>query len=354
MRDFNGVLEGLSGTCVARKTVGVFAVLVFAPALCLAQAPAAPAAAAAPAQAASTQDRQGEKVSYVIGAGDLISVHASNVPELAEKTIRVDMNGAINLPVAGKLQAAGSTVETLEAAVAARLKVYLEEPDVTISVTEYQSQPVSVFGEVATPGVHQLQGRKTLVEILAQAGGVRAGAGPTVRITRRLEYGRIPLPGATDDPSGKFSIASLELKPLIQAKTPDKDVEIQPYDIISVPKAELIYIAGDVTRSGPLPLEEKPTMSVMEALSSTGGVTKTADTKKARILRVVPGNAKRDQVPVDIASIMNGKTDDIQLLPGDILVVPTSSSKKATQRAVEAAIQLATVVLSASIVTGAL
>ncbi|HWE48839.1 MAG TPA: polysaccharide biosynthesis/export family protein [Bryobacteraceae bacterium] len=331
------------------------ALVVLSPMLCLAQAPAAAApAVAAPAQAASTQDRQGEKVSYIIGAGDLISIHASNVPELTDKPVRIDMNGYINLPMAGKVQAAGLTVEALEAAVSTRLKVYLEQPDVTISVTEYQSQPVSVFGEVSSPGVHQLQGRKTLVEILALAGGVRADAGPTVRITRRLEYGKIPLPGAVEDPSGKFSIASLDLKPLIQAKTPERDIEIQPYDIVSVPKAELIYIAGDVTKSGPLALQEKSTMSIMEALSSTGGVTRTADTKRARILRAVPGNAKREQVPVDIASIMKGKIDDVQLVPGDILVVPSSGTKKASQRALDAAIQVATVVLSTSVVTGAL
>jgi len=366
MNDVNGTQRGLSiprfldiPVGAARRSAGsIFALVIFSPIFCLAQAPAAPAAgfAAAPAaaEAASTQDRQGEKVNYVIGAGDLISVHAANVPELSERSIRVDMSGYVNMPMAGKIQAAGLTIEALQAAVGDRLKVYLEQPDVTINLLEYHSQPVSVFGEVASAGVHQLQGRKTLIEIIAQAGGVRPGAGPTVRITRRIEYGRVPLPDATDDPTGKFSVGSLELKPLIQAKTPDRDIEIQPYDIISVPKAELVYIAGDVTRSGPLALEEKPTMSIMEALSSTGGVTKTADTKKARILRAVPGKAIRDQLPVDIAGIMKGKTDDVQLLPGDILVVPSSNTKKATQRALEAAIQLATVVMSASLVSGAL
>lgn len=340
---------------ITEKLLLIFAAAVSAPLLCPAQTPAAGAPAfAAPAQAASTQDRQGEKVSYIIGAGDLIAVHASNVPDLTDKSVRIDMNGYINLPMAGRVQAAGLTVEALEAAVAARLKVYLEEPDVTISVTEYQSQPVSVIGEVAVPGVHQLQGRKTLVEILALAGGPRPGAGPTVRITRRLEYGRIPLPGATDDSTGKFSVASLDLKPLVQASAPQTDIEILPYDIISVPKAELIYIAGDVTRSGPVPLQERSSMSIMEALSSTGGVTKTSDTKRGRILREVPGRKIRDQIPVDIEKITKGKSPDVELLAGDILVVPSSTSKKFSQRALEAAIQAATVAMSAAVVSGAL
>ena len=237
---------------------------------------------------------------------------------------------------------------------ALRLKVYLEDPDVTISVTEYQSQPVSIFGQVTSPGLHQLQGHKTLVEILSLAGGLRPDAGPTVRITRRIEYGKIPLPGAADDPSGRFSVASVDLRPLIQAKTPEKDIQIEPYDIVSVPKAELIYIAGDVAKSGALPLEERSTMSIMEALSTTGGVTKTADTKRARILRTVPGSAIRDQLPVDIAKIMKGKAEDPELRAGDILVVPSSNMKKAAQRALEAAIQAGTVVVASGIVGGVL
>jgi polysaccharide biosynthesis/export protein len=304
--------------------------------------------------AASAAERSGEKDSYILGTGDLLAIHASNVPELTDKPVRIDLNGYINLPVAGRIQAGGLTVEGLEAAVATRLKVYLEEPDVSISITEYQSQPVSIFGEVAGPGVHQLQGRKTLVEMLALAGGLRTDAGPTVRITRRLEYGRVPLPGATDDPTGKFSVAILDIKPLVQAKTPEKDIQIEPYDIISVPRAELIYIAGDVTKSGPLFLADRSTMSIMEALSSTGGVTKTADTKKASILRPVPGSAIRAHLPVDIGRIMKGKSEDVELMAGDILVVPSSSAKKATQRALEAAIQAGTVILSTGIISGAL
>jgi polysaccharide export outer membrane protein len=235
-----------------------------------------------------------------------------------------------------------------------RLKVYLEEPDVAVSVAEYQSQPVSVFGEVMTPGVHQLQGRKTLVEILAMTGGVKAEAGPSVRITRQLEYGRIPLPGAKDDLTGRFSVAELQLKPLVQAKTPEKDIEIEPYDIISVPRAELVYIAGDVTKAGVLPLTENPTMTIMEALASTGGVTRTSDPKKARILRNVAGTSKRDQVPVDISSIMKGKSEDVQLVAGDILFIPGSASKRATIRAIEAAIQIGTIMLSSGVVNGTL
>jgi polysaccharide export outer membrane protein len=298
--------------------------------------------------------RNPERSSYLLGPGDQILIRAANVPDISEKSIRIDLNGSINMPMIGHIAASGLTVEQLESEIVKRLKVYLEEPEVAVSITEYQSQPVSVFGEVGNPGVHQLQGRKTLVELLAITGGLKADSGPNVLITRRLENGRIPLPGATDDPTGKFSVASLQLKPLIQAKTPEKDIEIQPYDVISVPKAEFIYVAGDVTKTGLLQLNDSPTMSIMEALSSSGGITKTSDPKKARILRPVSGTSKRDQVSVDVSRIMNGKAEDVQLVAGDILFIPVSASKKATIRALEAAIQVGTVLLTSGVVNGTL
>src|SRR5258708_33308992 len=111
----------------------------------------------------------------------------------------------------GSVKAGGPRGRVRESDLVYRLKVYLENPDVVVAVTEFHSQPVSIVGEVATPGVHQIQGSKTLIEILALAGGLHPEAGPMVRITRHLEYGRIPLPEATDDPTGKFSQAEVNV-----------------------------------------------------------------------------------------------------------------------------------------------
>jgi polysaccharide export outer membrane protein len=294
------------------------------------------------------------KSGYKLGVGDSLLIRVSNVPELTEKTFRIDGDGTINAPVVGRINAGKLTVDELQKELNKRLGYFLEEPDAIVILTESQSQPISIFGEVASPGVHPLQGRKTLIEMISTAGGVRPTAGPMIRITRQLEFGRIPLPGAADDPTGKFSIAQLEMKPLVGALTPENDIEIQPHDIISVPRAELIYVAGDVTRSGPLPLTERPTISLIEALSATGGVLKTADTKRARILRAVPGNPVRQQVPVNIAKIMSGKANDVQLVAGDILVVPPSNAKKAAQKALEVAIQMGTMVMTTGVVAGTL
>jgi ribosomal protein L18E len=95
-------------------------------------------------------------------------------------------------------------------------------------------------------------------------------------------------------------------------------------------------------------------MSIMEALTSTGGVTRTSDPRKARILRVVAGSPRRNEVPVDVARILNGKSNDVQLVAGDILFIPGSASKKATLRAIEIAIQAGTLILTSGIANGTL
>ncbi len=305
------------------------------------------------APALQAQDKpHGDKVrgGYQLGADDQIVLRVANAPEISDKPVRIDTEGNINLPMVGRVKAGGMTAEQLESELAKRLKTYLEDPEVSVSVTEFHSQPVSVIGAVGSPGVQQLQGRKTLVEIISLAGGLRPDAAPVANITRRLEWGRIPLPDAKDDPGGQFSIASVDLKTLIDAKNPEENIPIFPQDVISVPRAQLVYILGDVTKAGALPLDAKQSISVLEALSTAGGTLRTAATAKAKILRVVKGAPRRTELPINLKQIQNGKADDVQLVAGDILFVPGSDTKRITARAAEAAVQMGTVMLSYGII----
>jgi polysaccharide export outer membrane protein len=283
---------------------------------------------------------------YQLGPEDQILIRAANVPDISEKPLRLDANGYISMPMIGRVEAAGLTVEQLEAELVKRLKTYLENPEVAVSMVEVHTLPVSVIGEVGTPGVQQVRGSKSLVDILSMAGGVRPDAGPNALITRRLEYGRVPLPGAADDASGKFSVAAVSVKALMDGSNPEINIAVQPYDVISVPRAEFIFIMGEVAKAGPLPLSENQSMSILQAISSSGGVLKTAAPRNAKILRPIMGGPKRAELPVDIKRIMEGKANDLPLLAGDILLVPGSSSKKAGVRAIEVALQVGTMALT--------
>ncbi len=300
-------------------------------------------AQSAPQASQPVQSDKEVRSSYILGPDDQIVIHALDLPDISDKPVRVDLGGDIKLPMIGRIHAAGLTAEQLEAELVKRLSVYLEKPDVAVTIAEFHSQPVSVIGEVNSPGVHQIEGRKTLVEILSSAGGVHSDAGPTVTITRRLEFGRIPLPDAKDDPTGKFSVASIELKPLIAAQTPEKNIVIRPYDVISVPRAETVYVIGEVAKVGPLSLSEGHTISVLQAVSSSGGVLRTAAAGNAKILRPVAGSSTWAEFPVDIKKILKGQAKDQTLVAGDILFVPDSAGKRVALRALEAAIQMGTI-----------
>ena len=143
---------------------------------------------------------------YVLGPDDQVTIHVVDVPDLSDKPQRIDPNGDLKLPMVGRIHASGMTIDELEAELRKRLREVLNEPDVTVSVGELHSQTVSVIGAVGASGVHQIRGRQTLIEILSLAGGVRADAGPVVRVVRRPEWDRIPLPEATIDPTTGSSI----------------------------------------------------------------------------------------------------------------------------------------------------
>jgi polysaccharide export outer membrane protein len=285
----------------------------------------------APAPAALSQ--------YVLGPHDEIALSSIEAEELSGKTLQIDNSGQINVPLAGRVRAAGLTPQQLEAELASRLARYLRRPQVSVSVIQFGSQPVSVIGAVNTPGVHQLRGRRTLVEVLAMAGGVRPEAGHSIKITRRLEYGRIPLKSASDDVEAKFSVAEVSLRAVMEAQNPDDNISVLPYDIISVPTAQMVYVVGEVTKPGGFILNEKESLSVLEALSLAGGLSRTASPNDAKILRASLDNSNREEIDVPVRRILKGKSKDFALHAQDILFIPSSKTKTIAARAAEAAVQ---------------
>jgi len=279
---------------------------------------------------------------YMLGAGDQIVVRAPDVEEIDNKTVPIDLKGNLNLPVVGRIQASGLTTEQLEVAISARLRKFLVKPDVSVYLVEMRSQPVSILGQVQTPGVHQLQGQKNLFEVLSLAGGLRPEAGNSINITRRIEWGSIPLPGAANDSSGQFSVASVEVKSVMNASNPAENILIKPNDVISVPKAETVYVIGAVKKPGAYVLGEHRSLSALQVLALAEGTDKTAATKDAKIMRLVPGSTDRSEIPVDLKTILGGKTPDVFLTAEDILFVPTSTAKAAGYRALDALVQAST------------
>ena len=292
--------------------------------------------------ASSTSDQPFSTEVYRLGPGDEIKLQESNAEELDGRSARIDDSGFATLPLVGRIKLAGNTVEQAESLVRAHLSHFLVNPEPVISIIEYRSQPVSVLGAVNNPGVLQLQGKKTLIEVLSLAGGMRQDASGEVIITRRLIYGSIAAGSESVDPSGQFSTAKIDATRLVKGVTPADNIVILPHDVVSVPVSELIYVAGDVHKPGSFPLGSNNGISVLQAISLAEGLGPEASAKDAKIFRMRAGSAEKDEIRVDISRILTGKSTDFELKPRDILFIPDSTGKKAGYRAAEAVIQAVT------------
>jgi polysaccharide export outer membrane protein len=136
-------------------------------------------------------------------------------------------------------------------------------------------------------------------------------------------------------------VGSVNLKEIMEGKNPEENIQIFPHDVISVPKAEMVYVIGDVKRSGGFVLGEQESISVLRVLSLAEGLGPSSQAQNSRILRVNPNGEQRTEIPVNIKAILSGKKKDIPLQRDDILFVPDSTGKKVLARAVEATIQAA-------------
>jgi polysaccharide export outer membrane protein len=293
----------------------------------------------APAAPADGDDIQG----YVLGPEDKLTVKVLDLDEISDKDVyRVDTRGNLNLPVAGRVHVAGLTVEQAENQIESRLKAVLQNPAVTLSLNEFRPEPVSVLGAVKNPGVVQIVGRKTLYEVLSLAGGLNPDAGNTIKVTRAKKYGPLPLANAVDDSTGEYRVAQLNVRAVMEAQNPEENIPVLPHDVISVPKADLVYVVGCVKKSGGFVLSEREKISVLQALSLAEGLAPGAAGGSAKILRAVGTSDNRVEIPVDLKKLLAGKGGDVPLLANDILFVPTSVAKNAALRTMEAAISIGT------------
>lgn len=283
---------------------------------------------------------------YVLGPHDLLLIRIVNMEEeLGDQPYSIDVSGNLNLPRVGRVHAAGLTVEQLENDLTQRFKEYLQEPIVNITVTEFHSQPVAVLGAVERPGTMQIQGNKTLYQVISEAGGLKDYSGNTIEIARRIEYGELPLRDAKLDPTGKYSVATLNIRDVMSGKNPQDDIAVKPNDTITIPRADLIYVVGSVNKAGGFPLSEREQITALEAVSMAEGLDHNAAAKSARILRTDEVTHAHTEIPINLKLIMNGKTEDVPLKANDILYIPNNTGKVVAARALEAMIAAGTGIL---------
>ena len=302
---------------------------------------------------------------YHIGSDDLLSINVFEAQEL-NRDVRVSAGGEISLPLLGAVRAAGLTPRELEIVLQELLhRTYMKDPHVSVFVREVQSHPVSVMGAVKRPGVFQIRGNKTLLEVLSLAEGLADDAGDTVIILRgaaldaepgtvadtlsdelrnspeaHLEGEAKKLPSVPNDkPFPSESAVQVNLKDLLESADSHSNPLVHPGDIVKVTRAGIVYVIGEVRRPGGFALKSNENISVLQALALSEGLTPTAAKGGARIIHTNQQSGERKETPIDLGKILAGKAPDPVLESKDIVFVPNSASKHTLNRGAELAAQ---------------
>jgi len=338
---------------------------------------------------------------YVIGNGDLLSIDVFDVKELSRE-VRVSQMGTIAIPlVPVRLHVSGLTEIQAQQKIAEVLEAdgLVSHPEVSVTVIERKSKPITVVGAVGHPLVYQADSQVTLLEVLAEAGGLASDAGDQVIITRpvpQMSFNEVepsamgssgtspgqsqtigpvskPKPASTPAPSSASNGASAQppelpapnnsseqslnagaapqgspavetitvnLYQLMEAGNMKNNILLQAGDVVTVPHAGIVYVMGAVGRPGGFVLtNDREQLTALKILALAGGFTSTAKSAHAVIIRR-DGQGKQHEVQLDLKKIENRKAEDVQLQPSDILYVPDSAAKQALLRSLEFGIAL--------------
>ncbi len=339
---------------------------------------------------------------YVIGSGDLLDVDVFDVKELSRE-VRVSQTGLIGIPlVPVRLHVAGLTEIQAEQKIAEILEAngLVSHPQVSVSVKERKSKPITVVGAVIHPMVYQAERSVTILEVLAETGGLANDAGDTVIVTRAVQdppadpseppaigpedpsvsnhvsnaakesstpgsgvssqaaapsasnsavpaspSAPLPLPGFANpsppnDPPPLSSTMTINLNQLMESGEAANNIVLQAGDIVTVPHAGIVYVLGAVTRPGGFVLaNDRGQLSTLKVLALAGGLNRTAKKDRAVIIRK-DNQGQQHEVAVDLKKVLERHAEDVQLQPSDILYVPESTAKQALLRTMELGIAL--------------
>jgi polysaccharide export outer membrane protein len=248
---------------------------------------------------------------YQIGPRDLIEVTVFGAPEMNRKE-RVPETGRITFPLLGEVDVAGLTKVELEKKLTQLLsEKLLQNPQVTVSILEYQSKRVFVLGAIRNPGPYELQGRQTLLHAIAEAGGLLPEAGNEIIITRKLSE--------ETTKSLRISVEDLVLK-----GDDSLNIPLQPDDIINIPVDKIIqiYVIGQVRNPGALQQIRKSNVpTLLQAIAQAGGFSDRAS-RGSVIIKRRDDTGREVQLKFDVDDIIKGKKKDVQLQDNDVVIVP--------------------------------
>jgi polysaccharide export outer membrane protein len=250
---------------------------------------------------------------YRIGPKDLLEIKVVELPEL-NLAVRVSEDGSITLPLIGRVELGGMTKDAAERKIAALLaEKYVNNPQVSVFIKEYQSNRVALIGAVKTPGMYEMIGSMNLLELISKAGGFADNPGNDLYVAREGKDGiQVKL--------------TINLDDLIINGNQSLNIPLQPRDIVTVPVDKIIqvYVWGEVKNPGALSVKLSKKITLMQAIAQAGGTTATAKKSAVVIKRKDEKTGKDIQIKVNLNDIIKGKAPDPPLKEGDVVYVPES------------------------------
>lgn len=265
-----------------------------------------------PGNAQSSSSKEAPVV-LKIAPGDLIHISVFDVPEMTQD-VRVGSKGEAQLALVGTVMLAGLTGDEAAETIASELRnrKLLLQPQVNVLIKEFSSQGVSVIGEVQHPGVYQVLGARTLLDLISMAGGLTNTADTKITVKRRRgEEQNLTVKLKTDDPNTSLA----------------NNVQVYPGDLIVVPRAGIVYVLGDVNRPGGFVMQDSGRISLLQALAQAGGASKSASLSKAVLMHRNGEGYQTTKLHVD--KMQKGEQPDLELQANDILFIPNNRLKNA-------------------------
>jgi polysaccharide export outer membrane protein len=273
----------------------------------------------------STATQSASAMQALIGPGDSLDISEYHTPEF-RSVVRVSITGTVTLPMIGEVAVSGLDDQAAAHVIEALLvsKGMLLHPLVSVLVTVYAGQDVSVLGEVARPGVYPYTVHHRLLDLISAASGLAPSAGRLVNVFHRNDP-HTPHPVVLD-PNGTDT-------------TTDHNPDLSPGDTVQVSRAGLVYVVGDVIRPGGFPVDPVQGLTVVQALALAWGPSQNAATGKGLLIREQKGG--RTLTALNLKRLLRGQDPDQPVQDGDILFVPASMAKNLVNRTMESAIQSA-------------
>ncbi|MEM5789627.1 MAG: polysaccharide biosynthesis/export family protein, partial [Syntrophobacteraceae bacterium] len=264
---------------------------------------------------------------YKVGPEDLLQISFLAAEKLSTEA-RVSGKGEIRLLLVGDVQVAGLSPDEISRKLAMLYQKgdYLRNPNITVSVKEFQHQRVAVTGAVKTPGYFPLIGPRSLLEVLGMAGGLTELAGETVHVMRPQGGGPIAVPIGQEPQAIPGAEATVvDLNRLLVKGEIQQNVTLQNGDVVFVPFAQTAYVMGAVNKPGGVPIKDN--MTAIKAVSFAGGTHPVLASNSATVVRT-DAAGRRTAIPIDLGQITSGRASDLPLVENDIVVVHESGIRR--------------------------